>query len=726
MITKSYMGQDYKQTSKQNKNKTIQGLRAIAVLLVVFYHLDISIFSAGYIGVDMFFVISGFLISSGLITELQNTSRINFKKFYFRRIKRLLPMASLTAGLTLLLTKLYISPLRFESVFTDGLSAIFSIANYRFSLTQVDYSNASALPSPFLHYWSLSLEEQFYLFWPLLLYFIFKITLKAKMLTSLSVITVLSFAYCVYGSYSNPVGNFYSVISRIWEFGLGALVFLIGNNSYKIPTKYLKIITNISIISILIFAVIAGEKIKFPGIWTLIPCLATALIIFGSLPNQYINYGRILDNAILYGFGEISYSLYLIHWPAIIFAEAVLDRPLYFKDKFLIANLIIFLAVIFYFAVEKKFRINGNSIYKFKDIGKYFFRFSIVPISVGLIFLNPNAFGLAPHVLSTLNLSSSPSVELNTATPETTDTAKPDSTYTASPEIIDSVIPTFTTTAIPKVSPASTPPKTVPTKDESKPEKLDFQSTPKVFTLGEVKSVKKSSICISTMNISEPAPCTYGSNKSSISVVLWGDSHAAQWASGLDHLGIKNNFKVTDFTKAGCPAAKLLTATNNGAPYPECISYRELALKQIIKLKPNLVVISSLRKYAGSFSELNSGYEFILRQLSEAGIKVLIISDTPYPKTDIPACISLHLKDPARCDSLRKFSTASFDISEILRKIAKTNSAEFVDPVVWMCDASICPAVINDVIVYADGSHMSDKMAVALSPRLEEFILRNL
>lgn len=710
MITKSYMGQDYKQTSKQNKNKTIQGLRAIAVLLVVFYHLDISIFSAGYIGVDMFFVISGFLISSGLITELQNTSRINFKKFYFRRIKRLLPMASLTAGLTLFLTKLYLSPLRFESVFTDGLSAIFSIANYRFSLTQVDYSNASALPSPFLHYWSLSLEEQFYLFWPLLLFFIFKITLKAKMLTSLSVITVLSFAYCVYGSYSNPVGNFYSVFSRIWEFGLGALVFLIGNNSYKIPTKYLKIIINVSIISILIFAVIAGEKIKFPGIWTLIPCLATALIIFGSLPNQYINFGRILDNAVLYGFGEVSYSLYLIHWPIIIFAESVFDRPLYFKDKFLIANLMIFLAVIFYLAVEKKFRINGNSIYKFKDIGKYFFRFSIVPISVGLIFLNPNAFGLAPRVLTTLNLSSPSNFDASTGIPETTDSATP----------------SVETTTTPSIPPSPTPAKTVATKDGPKPGNSDFQNTTKIFNLDEIKSVKRSSICISNMNITEPVPCTYGSKKSPTSVVLWGDSHAAQWATGLDHLGQKNDFKVTDFTKAGCPAAKLLTVTNYGKPYPECISYRESALKQILKLKPNLVVVSQLRKYSGVFSDLDSSHEYVIKPLNAAGIKVLIISDTPYPKTDIPACISLHLTDSTRCDSLRKFSTGTYEVSEMLRKIAKDHAADFVDPVPWMCDETTCPAVIKNVIAYADGSHMSSNMAVELSALLEKYILRNL
>jgi len=710
MITKSYIRQEYKQASKQNKNRAIQGLRAIAVLLVVFYHLNISIFSAGYIGVDMFFVISGFLISSGLITELQNSSRISIKKFYFRRMKRLLPMASITAGITLLLTKLYISPLRFESVFTDCLSAIFSAANYRFSLTQVDYSNASALPSPFLHFWSLSLEEQFYLFWPLLLFFIFKITLKAKMLTSLSVITILSFFYCVYGSYSNPVGNFYSVLSRIWEFGLGALVFLIANNSYNIPTKYLKIITKISIFSILIFAVIAGEKIKYPGIWTLIPCLATAMIIFCSLPNQYINFGRILDNAVLYGIGEISYSLYLIHWPAIIFAEAALDRPLHFKDKFLIANLMIFLAAIFYFVVEKKFRINGSSIYKFQDIGKYFFRFSILPISAGLIFLNPNALGLAPRVLTTLNLSSPSNVDASTDITETTDSATP----------------SVETTATPSNPPSPTPAKTIPTKDEPKPSNSDFQNTTKIFNLDDLKLVKKSSICISNMTITEPVPCTYGSIKSSTSVVLWGDSHAAQWAAGLDHLGQKNDFKVTDFTKAGCPAAKLLTVTNYGKPYPECTSYRESALKQILKLKPRLVVVSQLRKYTGLFADLNSGYEYVIKPLNAAGIKVLILSDTPYPKTDIPACISIHLADLTRCDSSRNFSTANNDVFEMLRKISKDHAADLVDPVPWMCDETTCPAVINNVIAYADGSHMSSSMAVELSPLLEKYILRNL
>ena len=153
---------------------------------------------------------------------------------------------------------------------------------------------------------------------------------------------------------------------------------------------------------------------------------------------------------------------------------------------------------------------------------------------------------------------------------------------------------------------------------------------------------------------------------------------------------------------------------------------RSTALKQILKLKPNLVVVSQLRKYSGVFSDLDSSHEYVIKPLNAAGIKVLIISDTPYPKTDIPACISLHLADSTRCDSLRKFSTGTYEVSEMLRKIAKDHAADFVDPVPWMCDEVICPAVINNVIVYVDGSHMTDKMAVALSPRLEEFILRNL
>jgi peptidoglycan/LPS O-acetylase OafA/YrhL len=736
MITQSGRDQNIKYNGRYNKNKSIQGLRAVAVLLVVFFHLDISVFSAGYIGVDMFFVISGYLISKGLVNELQNTSRISFRKFYFRRIKRLLPMASITAGLTLLLTKLYISPLRFESIFTDGLSAIFSFANYRFSLTQVDYSNAGTLPSPFLHYWSLSLEEQFYLFWPILILLIFKFTPKIKMYISFSAITILSFALCVYGSYSNPIGNFYSVFSRIWEFSLGAFVFLIGNYSYNISTKYLKIISNISLLSIILFAITAGETIKYPGIWTLIPCLATALIIFCSLPNQYINFGRILDNVVLFGIGEISYSLYLIHWPTTIFTEAILDRPLEFKDKFLIINLMIVAAAAFYFIVEKKFTIKNTAIYKIRNIGRYYLRASIVPVLIGLSLLNPNAFGLVPSVLSTLNLSSRSSVDLINATPANTNTPSPDVTITATPSVTikpapatNSSSPSASNTSSPVASPPSTsstatkPATANPKTAEYEP---NFQSPSKVFTLDEVKSVLKSSICISNMNVAEPKPCSYGSKNASNSVVLWGDSHAAQWAGGLDHLGQKKNFKVTDFTKAGCPAARLLTVTNYGKPYPECISYRESALKQILKLKPDLVVVSALRKYSGVFTDLNSGYEYVIKPLTAAGIKVLIISDTPYPKTDIPACISLHLADVARCDSLRKFSTGTYEVSEMLRKISRDNSADFVDPVSWMCDGTNCPAVINNVIVYADGSHMSSNMAVELSSPLAKYILRNL
>jgi hypothetical protein len=244
--------------------------------------------------------------------------------------------------------------------------------------------------------------------------------------------------------------------------------------------------------------------------------------------------------------------------------------------------------------------------------------------------------------------------------------------------------------------------------------------------LDEVKPALKHFGCQSNMNATEPKPCSYGSKNASNSVVLWGDSHAGQWAAGLDHLGQKKNFKVTEFTKAGCPAARLLMATNYGKPYPECISYRESALKQILELKPNLVVISSLHTYTKVYSDLNTGHGYILDKLNASGIRALIISDTPYPKTDIPACISLNLTNTTKCDSLRKYSTASGDISEMLRKIAKTNSSDFVDPVPWLCNEKICPAVINNKIVYADGSHLSGTMAVELADQLEKYILRNL
>jgi hypothetical protein len=420
-----------------------------------------------------------------------------------------------------------------------------------------------------------------------------------------------------------------------------------------------------------------GEDIPYPGILTLIPCLATAVIIFGSLPNPYINFRRILNNMILYFIGEISYSLYLIHWPMIIFIKAALDRPLQFKDKFLILNAMIVSASILYFLIEKRFRITNASTYRIGNIGKYYIRISLLPIAVGLILFSPQALGVQPHVLSPLDLSIT----------ESQDVAK---------------------------------------EFKSPDSEANFRSSSKVFTLDEIKLVKKSAICLSKMSESRVLPCVYGSTEASASVVLWGDSHAAQWASGLDLLGKENDFKVTDFTKGGCPPAKLLVLTKFGKPYSECVIYRESALMRILQLKPNLVILSSLRTYSNSSSELDSGYEYILKPLNAAGIKVLLISDTPYPKTNVPECISLNLTNANRCDSLRAFSTDKGKFSKTLKKISNDNSADFVDPVPWMCDEIMCPAVIKDSIVYVDGSHMTKEFSIKLSAPLEKYILRNL
>lgn len=290
----------------------------MAVLMVVLFHLWPNRLSGGFAGVDVFFVISGFLISKALFRELADSGRIAIVRFWARRIRRLLPAALLVIAVTALVSFLAVPVFTRQQFFSEAIASTFYFENWYLAANAANYFAGE--PSPFQHYWSLAVEEQFYIVWPVLLLGL-ALTIKRKTLRILPALLALaiglSFTYSLYLSFAEPNLAYFTTLGRVWEFGLGATIALVGQRIRF--TKLGRTVFSLGgFAAILVSSLVLNETTNFPGWAALLPALGTVAVILSglqALPNW-------LDR--LYGFkpvsftGEISYSLYLWHWPLII------------------------------------------------------------------------------------------------------------------------------------------------------------------------------------------------------------------------------------------------------------------------------------------------------------------------------------------------------------------------------------------------------------------------
>jgi len=353
---------------KPNYYPHIDGLRAIAVIAVVFFHLNVLLFSGGFVGVDVFFVISGFLITRLLCSELEESGTINLRRFYQGRIRRLFPALLVTLLVTLVVAVLMFSPSRLMSFGGSLPYAILGLSNHFFWL-ETDYFDIASQLKPALHTWSLSVEEQFYLIWPSVLLLLYKLGLR----TFIPLVLIIFIGGSLYLNYSfsdgtvdfissylpifeYPVENpkstlFFLLPFRLFEFSIGALlVYLVKKSAPGYINLNVVLWLGLSMIGTAVLEF--DDSLLFPSYYALLPCLGTALVIYagGQASSHWV-----LTNKGIVSIGKVSYSLYLIHWPLIVFwryQAGTLDAT----DQFLIVFLSLLGAYLSYRYVETPFR----------------------------------------------------------------------------------------------------------------------------------------------------------------------------------------------------------------------------------------------------------------------------------------------------------------------------------------------------------------------------------
>jgi peptidoglycan/LPS O-acetylase OafA/YrhL len=629
------------------------------------------------------------------VKEISSTGKINLANFYARRLRRLLPAAILVIISTIAVGKNLVSPVRYRDLGFDALASIFYGSNYRFYLSQTDYLNIGAKPSLFLHFWSLAVEEQFYLFWPILLFIGWQFFKRFGVFLILLVALVSSFYYSLIITEADPLLAFYSLPSRVWEFALGALTFLVVSKISNIY-RFIRFLFGWVGLSALIYSMlIIKDSQPFPGTVALIPTLATAGVIAASSKGKFFG-SFIITNPIFYSIGAVSYSLYLWHCPLFQLMGEVVGSNIVGINLIIYAAILVALTLSTYFVVEKPIR-NYQRLARKASYG--FVWGGAISLLAAIIALNSvvNLVSITnPAITSASSQSQNNPVQV-TPTPLPTQT-------TTESQILDTIqnYPQATNTPI------------------------DISVLTKTYFVGECQAKSKNT---------EAKSCVYGNPNGLTNIILFGDSHATQWMPALNQIGLKNDIKITMFTKAGCPALDLYVlyeiAKDKLIKYPECAIWRKNVLAEInVMPEPDLIVLAASSAYNDGSDPKDfwvKGYKSTVLSLQKYSDKIIILNDTPHAGIPEPLdCLGKNLNTPSNCDLTFSQIVTPLDRMEALTQIGIEYNIPIVDPISWLCTESICPAVLDGIVAYVDSSHLSAQMSEHLAPLLEQSVLSKL
>jgi peptidoglycan/LPS O-acetylase OafA/YrhL len=318
----------------------VEGLRAVAVAVVVLFHAGVPGLGGGYVGVDVFFVISGFLITSLMRREIAGTGRLSLRDFYARRARRILPAAGLVLVTVILAAYHWLGFLRGDEIARDGVWAALFASNFRFAALGIDYLGSQAAPSPLQHFWSLAVEEQYYLVWPLAVALLIRFGRGRWIGAGLGVAVAASFAW------SAGSGGYFAPATRAWEIGAGGLLAIAGR---RLPAAFSWL--GLALIGLAVLGF--DETTRFPGYAAALPVAGALLVLAGRGD-------ALLGLAPLRWLGRVSYSLYLWHWPVLIIWAQAHGGPLGVPARALAVLLSLALAVLTYTCVEDPVRRSGR------------------------------------------------------------------------------------------------------------------------------------------------------------------------------------------------------------------------------------------------------------------------------------------------------------------------------------------------------------------------------
>jgi peptidoglycan/LPS O-acetylase OafA/YrhL len=675
----------------------LEGLRAVAVVLVLLYHARIPGFTGGYVGVDVFFVLSGFLITGILLRERGTTGRISLSNFYARRARRILPASALVLVVTVVAAALFMPPLTLPDTTKDAAAAALYVSNMRFGLQATDYLASQASASPILHYWSLGVEEQFYVFWPALVLLVCSRggSVARRIGITALVVSLVSLVGCVWLTGVDAPWAFFLLPTRAWELGIGAMLAVSGSWLMRIPSRAAAALGWAGLVAVAVSGMILSDETPFPGTAALLPTLGAALVIAAGFgPSFVLAPARLLGTAIPRYIGRISYSLYLWHWPLLVIPAAAAGAPLPMRERVALVGVAFVLAAISQRYVEDPIR-HGRFVGTRPS--RNLAIAGALSVTVAL-----TSLGLA--AASAPGQAAAPSSAL----------AGDEATVA---QIIDSAL-----AATSGGSSSGGLPKTV---DRPVPEAL----RPSLSAVkNDVAKPYRDGCHVDELSVDSPS-CVYGDASGAHSIVLFGDSHALQWWPALVSIARDHGWRLLSYTKSACtPIDALEWNSYLKRSYPECQTWTEHTLSRIAALRPDIVVVSSTRigyirpdgsRYSDSegLEIYEQGMETTLRAIAHVSGHVVMLGDTPISQYDPPVCVSAHPSSLLAC-STPTGTAIRWPWHDAIQTAALTAGVAYVDPTYWVCSSSPCPPVVGDFLVYSDYQHITPEFALALADRL--------
>ncbi|WP_346739539.1 acyltransferase family protein [Gordonia alkanivorans] len=674
-------------------------MRAVAVLAVFADHL-FGWPSGGFVGVDVFFVLSGFFITGVLIRERTKTGEISFRKFYAHRARRIIPSAMLVIIVTVAASYILLTETRAKSTFIDGLWATIFLSNWRFERVGTDYFAEGLPPSPLQHYWSLSIEEQFYFVWPLLLLGLFALTRRysgpgrrysaarqAWLIGVMATICVASFAWACIQSASEPTAAYFSTFTRIWELGLGALIAISVPVLSRIPNAIRPALSYIGLAGVAVSLFVITPSSVFPGPTAALPVLSTALVIiaFVGAPTRAVPH---LTNRGAVYVGEVSYTLYLWHWPVIVLLTAVMAEGLTYNLTVIAITAV--LTVLTFHLYENRIR-RSNWLEEptgYRPHTRIPRPTTAVWVAIGVVIAAGSLFGAL--LTETANNQSSTSqanqkLVVTGAGPEAgmnPGTADDDPCFGAA---------ALATPGCALRDPAK----------ELTPDVDRFTDD----TQGAYECYRQKGRALSS--------CTYGyTGPDAKRLAIVGDSHAAMLLPGLaQHLN-ENKWSLTTFVGYGCQWALRASGDCDRTVMPE-------VQKRLLAEKYDLVITTATRTTRSA-----NEYAATWRPVVEGGSRVLVVGDNPSVSEETLSCVtrvSIGRDNSGECATPRAVALAEPD--PLLAAASLVPGVRVLDMTDSFCEGDRCPAVIGDVIVYRDtAGHMTATYSQTLSPQLVEAV----
>lgn len=640
--------------------KDIQGIRAIGAILIMVYHIWFNKVSGG---VDVFFVVSGFFMTGLLLRQYSNDGSLVPFKFWGKIIRRVAPSAYVVLLVTLIAGYFFISPSLLRAFVNEVLFSAVHLENFRLIMLSVDYLSQNNPPSPVQQYWALSMQIQFYVLLPILVFS--SIFIAKKMLSIMPLVLVfssfivMSFFYSVYVTQWQPGSAYFNTGARLWEFLAGGLLAVILP-FISVSQRFVNITGFVGLVSLLLVGIIVPESMSFPGYIALLPVIAALMLIISGSGSQVSTVSKILSNKYLVAIGGVSFTVYLWHWPILTFYQRYIDST---EVGFLAGLLIMLFSCFLAHATSKLIdtpvkKIGKDKIWVSYGIGVLFF----APVAISAVTLRQDIVSSQAERIAYWEQS------------EITQLVSMD----AGKEMRANEIFFADFLAINKMHPES-------------------------YVTG----------CHQELYASEVKTCEFGDTDSEVIVALVGGSHAAQWLPPLDEIGKNSGIKVINITKSGCPLGAVDMSPES------CEEWNVSVLERLHEINPNVVVTNSTRAGVGGVDEFTpESYVEQWLSLSVAGIDVIGIRDNPNFGFDVPSCVYKNKAEPLVCSIEESSAYLPQDPSvEHANNISGFSNIDIAD---WFCVEGLCPPIFGNILIYKDSDHISVPFSLMLRYKLHE------